>query len=144
MYSTCYSCQILIKITLSQQICKIASMYWKNLPVWGELFHADERIDGHTNITKPIFAFRKFSNALQRQQIPYIRITPLFLIYCVFYSFFIWNYCPLCVPNITNIFTELGRFCRYDWSRATLRNVRWWRAYNLLVWNSADTTRKET
>jgi len=41
-----------------------------------------------------------------------------------------------------NFFAELGRLYRYESRGACLRNVRLWRASDLLVWNSADTTRK--
>jgi hypothetical protein len=41
-----------------------------------------------------------------------------------------------------NIFTELGRFCRYESSSYILRGVWQSRASVLLVWKSADTTRK--
>jgi len=39
-------------------------------------------------------------------------------------------------------FAELGRLCRYDSSSGNLRHLRWWGVFDLLVWNSADTTRK--
>ena len=31
-------------------------------PVWAELFHADGRTDGQTNMTELIFVFRSFAN----------------------------------------------------------------------------------
>ena len=109
-----------------------------------KLFRADERTDGHTNIMTQIFAIRKFAKALKcPYKIQYICITPLFLIYYIFYSFVIWKYYYLCAFDITNILTELGKLYRYESSSANLRNVRWWRACDLLVWNSADTTRKK-
>ena len=40
------------------------------------------------------------------------------------------------------LFAELGRLYRYDSSSECLRNLRWFRCFDLLVWNSADTTRK--
>ena len=43
---------------------------------------------------------------------------------------------------IVTFFAELGRLCRYESSSVSIRNVRWWRGFDLLVWNSADTTRK--
>jgi len=47
-----------------------------------------------------------------------------------------------CVSNITKMFTELGRLCGHESSIAGLRDVHYWRAFDLLVWNTADTTRK--
>jgi len=56
------------------------------------LIHAEERTDRHTNITKPIIAFRKFTNplkiTLQNQThlheaiIPYVGLS-----YLIFYPF---------------------------------------------------------
>jgi hypothetical protein len=47
-----------------------------------------------------------------------------------------------CVTNVTKMFTELGRLCGYESSSASLRDVHYRRASDLLVCNSADTTRK--
>jgi len=58
--------------------------------VEAKLFRADERTDGHTNIKNPIFVFRKFANALKHPyKIQYICISPLFIIYYIFYSYVI-------------------------------------------------------
>ena len=35
----------------------------KNLPVCYEFFHADRRMEGRTDMTKQIVAFRKFAQA---------------------------------------------------------------------------------
>jgi len=43
-----------------------------------------------------------------------------------------------CASNIMKIFAELGKLCRYESSTYDLHDVRWWRASDLLVWNSAD------
>jgi len=40
-------------------------------------------------------------------------------------------------------FTELGRLCRYDSRCGDLFIILEWRATDLLVWNSVDTTCKE-
>ena len=40
------------------------------------------------------------------------------------------------------IFPELGRLYRYESSSVCLRILRQWRGFDLLGWNSADTTRK--
>ena len=63
--------------------------------------------------------------------------------YTIFCKTSFFKLLSLCVFNITNIFTELGRLYRYESSSADLCNLRWWRASDLLVWNTADTTRKE-
>ena len=39
--------------------------FLKILPVGAELFHADGRTDGQTDMTKIIVAFRNFANALK-------------------------------------------------------------------------------
>jgi len=44
--------------------------------------------------------------------------------------------------NILKIFLELGRLCGYDSSSASLRDLHHRRPFDLLVWNTADTTRK--
>ena len=44
--------------------------------------------------------------------------------------------------NILKIFAELGRLCGYHSSSASLCDVRHRRAFDLLVWNTADTTSK--
>jgi hypothetical protein len=70
MKSTRCSCRILVKLKFSRQI------FWKNpqIPsfnkirrVVAELFNADgqtdEQTDGQTDLTKLIFAFRKFAKS---------------------------------------------------------------------------------
>jgi hypothetical protein len=55
-----------------------------------ELFYADEGTKGHTNMTKPIIAFRVFVKAFKcsyKNKYPYI--TSLFLIYYIVNSFVI-------------------------------------------------------
>jgi hypothetical protein len=47
-----------------------------------------------------------------------------------------------CTTNVTNIFTELGRLCGHVSSIDNLREFNYGRAFDLLVWNTADTTRK--
>jgi len=47
-----------------------------------------------------------------------------------------------CPDNIMKIFAELGRLCWHEPRRDNLHDVRLWRASDLLVWNSADTTCK--
>ena len=53
-------------------------------------------------------------------------------------------FCPFNACDIANIFffAELGRLYRYESRSGTVCFVRQWRASDLLVWNSADTTRK--
>jgi hypothetical protein len=45
--------------------------------------------------------------------------------------------------NGTLFFVELGRLYRYESSSDSLRSLRMWRGFDLLVWNPADTTRKK-
>jgi hypothetical protein len=43
----------------------------KILPVGAELFHADKRTDGQTDMTKLIVAFRNFTNAPKNYFLPH-------------------------------------------------------------------------
>ena len=69
MYSTRYSCKILIKPKLYRQAFEKyqISNFTKLLPVGAKLFHADRWTDGgmagHTDMTRLIVAFRNFANA---------------------------------------------------------------------------------
>jgi len=88
------------------------------------------------------------------------------LFVCLFLSFFLSFYvslltsllvcllaCCLLAKNISqlpsasdmmkNCFTELRRLYRYESRSHNLHCVRQWRASDLLVWDSADTIRKE-
>ena len=69
MPSTCYSCQILMKLAYSRQILKNNRI--RNLmkihPVGAELFHAERRTDGRTDMTKLIVVFRNFANAPKKK-----------------------------------------------------------------------------
>jgi hypothetical protein len=55
-----YSCHILIKQTLLDKFSKNpqTSNFMKIRPVGAELFHANGRADGQTDVTKLIVAFR--------------------------------------------------------------------------------------
>jgi len=59
MYSTRYSCQILVKLEFSQQIFENYSNinFHKNICSGAELFHAGRWMDTQTNMTKLIVAF---------------------------------------------------------------------------------------
>jgi hypothetical protein len=48
----------------------------------------------------------------------------------------------LCLRYYKYSFTEPGKSCWYESSSCNLRRVCLWRASDLLVWNSVDTTRK--
>ena len=66
-----YSCQILMKLEFSRQILKkYANIKFHKNPyhgsrvvLWGQ---TDRRIDGQTEVTKLILAFRSFANASKR------------------------------------------------------------------------------
>ena len=65
MYSTRYSCRILIKLEVFRQIFekkKQISRLIKIRPVGAELFHAGGRIDEKTDMTELTVAFRNFAN----------------------------------------------------------------------------------
>ena len=55
----CYGCQILIKLEFSRQIFeKYSNIKFMTIhPVGAEMFHADGRTDGRTDMTKLIVAF---------------------------------------------------------------------------------------
>ena len=65
MYSTRYSCQILMKLELPAYFRKKSQIsdFMKIRPVGAEMFNADERMDGRTDMTKLMVAFCNFSNA---------------------------------------------------------------------------------
>ena len=61
-----HSCQIVIKLNFSQQICEKHLKYqisWENRKVGAELFHSDRRTDRETDVTKLIVIFRNLANA---------------------------------------------------------------------------------
>jgi hypothetical protein len=60
-----YSCQILITREFSPQIVEEFSnaKLYGNSPLGTNLFEADRRMDGRTDVTKIIVAFRNFANA---------------------------------------------------------------------------------
>ena len=72
MYSTNYSCQILIKLSFLRQIFRNSkiSNFTKIRPVGVELLRTGgrvgERTGGHAHVTKLIAAFRNFSNAPEK------------------------------------------------------------------------------
>ena len=64
MQSTRYSCHTLMRIEFSRQILKTQiSNLVKIRPVIVELFRADGRTDGQTDMTQLILAYRNFANA---------------------------------------------------------------------------------
>jgi len=67
MYSTWYSCQILMKLEFSRQIVEKYSdfKFHKNPSIGSRVFHAD----GRTDMTKLIVTFRNFANAPKKTQI---------------------------------------------------------------------------
>jgi len=72
----------------------------------------------------------------------YINKIVLFLTAYVVYSNVIAIISLFPCANILNNFAELGRLCGYESSSDGLRYFSCWRASDLLVWNSADTTCK--
>ena len=66
-----YSCPILMKIGFSQQIFRKITNFTKIRPVGAELCHADRKIDGRTDATKLIVAFRNFTNTPEKINPPY-------------------------------------------------------------------------
>jgi hypothetical protein len=68
MYSVRYSCQVSIKFEFSEKdFRKIPqiSNFVKIFSLEAELFHADGRTDGQTDMSKQIVAFCNFANALK-------------------------------------------------------------------------------
>jgi hypothetical protein len=58
------SCQILMELEFSLQIFeKYSKKFMKICPVGAELFHAEGRMDGRTDVPILIVAFRNFANA---------------------------------------------------------------------------------
>jgi len=76
MYIIRYSCHILIKIEFFDRFQKNThiSNFMKIRPVGAELFHpekrkegeTDKRIEGQTDMTKLLVAFRNFANATKK------------------------------------------------------------------------------
>jgi hypothetical protein len=64
-----------MKLELYRQIFEKYSNFTKILPVGAELVQWDGRMDGRTDITKLIVAFRKFANALQKYNNVFNKIT---------------------------------------------------------------------
>ena len=104
-----------------------------------EFFHADERTDRHINMTKRTVAFRRFTYELK---IPIQNKTHLHKSIILYIGLFFNHLCFLFFRYYNFSLTELGRLYRYESSSVTLRHIYQWRASDLLVWNSADTTCK--
>ena len=64
---TFFSCFILMKLEISGQIFEEYSniKFHEIHPVGAELFHAESRVEGRTDMTKLIVASRSFANALK-------------------------------------------------------------------------------